>query len=236
MSHVTKISRLILLKIFMFSTGLYAHEPIKLVIPNFKPYTYSLNGNVAGLGVDAVVHILEKMNKPYAIDFVPNYGRALAEVKMQRADGFFMASENEERNTAAVFSHPILINRWSWFVLNNSSEDLTKALSPKVKIGTIMNTNTHRWLLDNNYNVFFHTQDPKKLVSNLFNKRVEALFLAEDVFKEAIQNFDEVPEIRSQVVFEKPFGVYFSKAFLAKNKTFLSKFNALAKISFHSQD
>ena len=38
----------------MFSTGLYAHEPIKLVIPNFKPYTYSLNGNVAGLGVDAL--------------------------------------------------------------------------------------------------------------------------------------------------------------------------------------
>lgn len=212
------------------SVGVRANEPIKLVIPDFKPYTYIANGQAKGVGIDAVVPILNKMGKPYAIELVPNYGRALAEIKAQRTDGFFLASESAERNQVAEFSHPLVVNHWSWFKLESQDSDLTDDLKVRTRIGTIINTNTHKWLLANNYEVSFVTHDPKKLVSNLQHKRLDAVFLAEAVFLDALESMGEqAPKVEKRVEVKRPFGVYFSKKFLANNQGFLSEFNRLVR-------
>lgn len=87
---------------------------MNLMLPDFPPYTYLENGTPAGLGVDALIPILDAMEVQYHMKVASNHGRALHEVIAGRSDGFFMASRNEERDKHAIFSESILKNKWVW--------------------------------------------------------------------------------------------------------------------------
>ena len=63
-------------------------ESIKFVIPDFKPYTYALDGELKGIGVENISSIFKRLGLEYSLTLVPNYGRAVREVKVGRADVF----------------------------------------------------------------------------------------------------------------------------------------------------
>ncbi|MEI8638636.1 transporter substrate-binding domain-containing protein [Vibrio coralliilyticus] len=93
-------------------------------LPDFPPYTtIDEQGKPTGIGIDKVLPILSSIGVEYTVTVSSNHGRALSELRKQRSDGFFMASQNEERDKYAVFSEPVMSNRWVWIV---RSEDVEK--------------------------------------------------------------------------------------------------------------
>ena len=100
------------LLLFILLLSVYAEDTLHFILPNFKPFTYQESGEFKGLGVERVSSILNNSNIPYRFTLAPNYGRAVEETRRKRSDGFFLATQNRERDEIAHFSNPILMNRW----------------------------------------------------------------------------------------------------------------------------
>lgn len=225
------VLRLLFLSALIHASSLYAQPEIRLVVPDFKPYTYEENNEIVGYGVSTVLKILDKMTVPYTLSIVPNYGRALAELSHDRADALFLASQNEERNRVARFYGPIVINRWIWFV-NSDDHGLTPDsdhFKEQARIATLLNTNTHRWLETHDYKVTFAGSDVAQLIDLLSNGRVDAVLIAELVFKDALRLRGAKAEFREYIHSERDFGIYFSKRFLRLNEGFLEQFDTTMK-------
>ncbi|WP_159083978.1 substrate-binding periplasmic protein [Saccharobesus litoralis] len=211
-----------------------AQEPLKLIFPHFPPYTYQYSGQSQGIGIELVSQALDKAGLPYEITATTDYGRALYSVKAQRADGFFLASQNNERDRFAVFSQPLVVNRWCWFLLKNADLKPNDAeFKSQAKIGTYLNTNTHKWLLKNQYKVAASPSSIDSLLLMLNKKRIHAILLAEVVFENAalaqgvdLTNYLKIVEV------EKPFGLYISKQYLSRHPDVMQSINdAILQVS-----
>lgn len=212
---------------FIFVGAHLSAAPLVFVLPHFPPFAYLESGIVRGIAVDKVVPVLEALGVDYQLSLVPNYGRALEEVKQGRAVGFFLASENALRNKVARFSQPVMLNNWSWFyraefaVMPGQALDFSKGFA----IGTIPHTNTGYWLKKHNYQ--YQVDDIDNLLKLTFEQQwLDTIFVAEKVFlaaakKQGVRDF----RYRQDIAVSKPFGIYISKAFLATSPDFLSRLN-----------
>ncbi len=229
------IKKLILLISSLVFTGAltaHAQDEIKLIVPNFKPYTFEEDGRIQGIGVELVEKIMKKVGVLYSLELAPNYGRAVEQTRIGQSDGFFLASKNAERDAIAVFSEPIAVNRWSWFLPAKSQ------LNPKdptfktsARIGTHMNTNTHKWLKKEGYTVTV-TPNSVNVLPDMILKynRADAIFLAEVVFIDVAQrNGISTDKYRQVVEIAKPFGMYIAKNYLLKNPGFMKRLNKAIK-------
>jgi len=208
-----------------------AFSEIRFAVPDFPPYMLEKGGRVQGLGVDAVSKIMKEINTPYSMT-ISNYGRAVQEVKSGKADGFFLATKNAERDAIAVLSDTVMLNRWCWFLPAGSTFDpKSPSFKEKAKIGTQLNSNTHKWLTDKGYKVIGTPAHAEQLPNLLLKaNNVDAVFLAEAVFTDAAQKSgfsDEKYKVVLQE--EKPFGIYISKTYLANNPGFMEKLNGAIK-------
>ncbi|WP_286238485.1 substrate-binding periplasmic protein [Neptuniibacter halophilus] len=204
-----------------------AEHPIRLAVPDFPPLTYYADGQFRGVGIEQLESALQALRQPYVFSLVPNYGRAVQEVRKGHYDGFFLASENRERNQIAVLSDPVLINRWSWFLRSDAPllpDDM--AFKSQAGIATHLNTNTHRWLLEHDYRVTYTPGDVDDLLKPLIRGRVNAVFLAEHVFLDSCRRLGIDPQRFLQIV-EKPMpmGAYISKRYLADHPQFMQQLN-----------
>lgn len=217
--------------ILLVSVNASAEETLELIIPNFKPYTYYQDHEFKGIGVEKIKKIFDSMNVPYSLSLAPNYGRAVDELKRGRVDGLFLASENEERNSIAEFSTPLMINRWSWFLPQGSEiHPSHPSFKLNANIATSLNTNTHKWLERNHYRVSYAPSDIRALPKMLIKKRISVVFLAERVFLESCKEQGIDPKAFIQVVeVEKPFGIYISQAYLDRHPFFMKKLNEAIK-------
>ena len=211
----------ILLLIFMSSPTI-AQEHIRLAFPDFPPFTFTKERKPSGIGVDLVKKALTNMGVSWTFQSAVNYDRALYNVREDVVDGFFLATENNLRNEIATLSKPFVMNRWSWFSFKGEKGRPDKDLL----VGTILNTNTHKWLEKNGFNAY-GVGDVNKLVALLKKGRISRVFLAEIVFKTSVvKSGVDLNELTETVEKERPFGVYIAKKFLKKYPNFLDKFNA----------
>ncbi len=204
----------------------YAHAQYEMhfFCPDFPPYTtIDSDGNQSGIGLDRMKPILEVLGVDYSISIGSNHGRALAELKNGRSDGFFMASRNDERDKYAVFSESIMTNRWVWVRLAGSGAELLSVAKPGEKVASLLNANTNRWLMKSGYDPVHPAENIRQLVGMLDSQQVSAVLVAEEVFKAAYPN-DTRYQITLQV--EKEFGVYISKTFLESHPQFMDELNA----------
>ncbi|MBN3493792.1 transporter substrate-binding domain-containing protein [Vibrio neptunius] len=192
------------------------------MLPSFPPYTYMHDGKPSGVGIEAVVPILDKMGVKYTIQIGSNHGRALQQLIHDKSDGFFMASKNAERDKHAVFSKPILVNKWVWVTMKGANIDVKKA-SSSIRTASLLNTNTEKWLKKNNYRVATSANNVDSLVKLLGAKRVDAIFLSEAVLKEAVGGNLSPYDISVEVA--KDFGFYVSKSYIEKYPTFMQELN-----------
>ena len=208
----------------------YAEEKTKTVhfaVPDFKPYTYKEDGQFKGYGIEKIKQIFSHLDRDYTLMLVPNYGRAVMEVRQGRADGFLLASRNNERDAIAVFSQPVAINRWSWFIPKTSklSPD-SPSFKTQAQIVTHLNTNTHKWLKKNGYVNVKGVHDLQSLPKYLKSGHIDAVFLAEVVFVQLLQDYQMDMSYYHQVVeLEKPMGIYISKNYLQAFPNFIDKLN-----------
>jgi ABC-type amino acid transport substrate-binding protein len=198
---------------------------LNLVSPHFPPYTYEHNNEIIGIGPDIIKRVFANTNIPYKITMIKDYAEAVQVVKTKLGDGMFLASQNAERNAIAVFTKPLVINKWSWFMLKNSNVDLnSETFKLQAVIGTLKGTNTYKWLKANGYSNVASPVDASSLVSMLKLHRIDAAFLADAVFEygldeKVLSQFKKVLEV------EKPFGMYISHDYLKKHPNSLKQIN-----------
>ncbi|MBN2429697.1 MAG: transporter substrate-binding domain-containing protein [Deltaproteobacteria bacterium] len=217
----------------VFSIGLMSPVPgfgetdIILAVPKFEPYTNIENEEIQGRGGTLVKIVLDNMEIRYSLKQVPNYGRAFKETENGRADGFFLATQNKERDNIAVFSEPVLFNRWSWFFTADRYMDpWTPNFKTTALVGTALHTNTQLWLEKNGYQRINPILKFKKLPLLLTNKRLDAVFLSESVFLNSVSEAKlSSSRFKMKLQEEKPFGIYISKKFLKKNPGFMKQLN-----------
>jgi len=203
--------------------------PLRLVAPQFPPYTSESDGSFSGIGVDLIKQVMQDIDIEYELRSTPNYARALGELKNGHADGFFLASENDQRNEIAQFSEPLLVNRWSWFFRPESSYNTDSfAFKASARIASIHGSNTYKWLVEHDYNVTTKANSTKHFAEMLLEKkRVDAVFLASVVFRKAlVENGYANTDYLEVVEKSKPFGIYINKAYLEKHPGFMEKLNA----------
>ena len=221
------ISRVFLLAVtLLISFKSYSLEDMYFSVPVFPPYT-QLDSDAlpSGIGTDAVKQVLDSMGVNYTITISSNHGRALQEVRKQHSDGFFMASQNSERDKYAEFSEPLMSNRWVWVIRQenahnfNPSDQLFKNQST---VASLLNTNTHHWLKVSGYTSVYAATSVRGLKDKLDSGAITAILIAEMTF------LDTVSEIRDYEIIleeEKEFGLYISKYFLSDNPGFMYKLN-----------
>lgn len=216
-----------LLFIIFINNYLYAQDTLHLVIPEFKPFTYKEANELKGIGVERISKIFASIEQPIKLRLVPNYGRAVEETRQGKSDGFFLATQNKERDSIAHFSKAVFVNRWCWFFMNsNSFEPASKEFKSTARIATPINANTHKWLKNNNYTNIFPMKDMTLILPLLIEKKVDAVFIAEEVFLQQLTEKNIYKSnIKKQIESERPFGIYISKNVIERNMQLMEDIN-----------
>jgi len=219
---------LMMVFVFMFSGNGYAHDAIRFLAPDLPPYQYQKGGQLQGIGVELIKKVMKAAKIEYSLHAASDYGAAVESVRKGVADGFFLASQNAERDEIAVFSDTLLLNNWCWFLdVNSSLRPSDASFKSKATVGTLENTNTHNWLKKNGYTVR-PLEEVEALPGYLLaSKKVTAVFLAELVFVKAAEKSGIAGNRYKAVVQEtKPFGLYLSKQYLSENPGVMERINA----------
>lgn len=202
-----------------------AYSPMVLGVPSFKPYTYEENGKVVGTAITPVSDALNAIKAPHTIKLFATYSLLLKALKKNEIQGFFLASQNKERDRYATFSKPIALNSWSWVFLKNKTEDTSdNDFKHSAKIGTIKGTNTYRWLVRHGYDAQEFAADELPML--LSQKKVDAVFAAQTVFRySAVKSGFSNSAFSFKVESSKPFAMYVSNKYLQANPDFLQQLN-----------
>lgn len=213
--------------VLLVSLPSFSHEQnlLSLVSPHFPPYTYERNQEIVGVGPDLIRKVFANTDIPYKITIVEDYGTLVQVIKSKLADGMFLTTQNAERDAIAVFTKPLMINKWSWFMLKDSDIDLkSDHFKLKAGIGTIKGTNTYKWLQKNGYNIIAQPVEASSLIEMLKSRRIDAAFVAEEVFEYELDE-QELSLFKKVVEVEKPFGMYISYDYLKKHPDSLEQIN-----------
>ena len=223
MDGITCVRCLLIVLLFTVGKSSAAYN-MHFFLPDFPPYTVvDEQGNFSGIGLDEVKPILDSMGVKYTIQIGSKHGRALSELRGGRSDGFFMASQNEQRDEYAVFSESVMINRWVWVVLRKNSPNFHASAKGNYTMASLLNANTNYWLEHSGYQTVRPAMNINALVEKLDSGEVDAILVAEEVF-----NSEFVNDARYKVSLhsEREFGIYISKAFLKDNPDFMEKLNS----------
>lgn len=212
--------------IILLSTGpLYGFDELRLLIPEFRPYTYEGNGSVQGSGMESLQKVLKESGVPYSSVVVSSHDMAVSETRSGNADAFFPASARLDRDSFAVFSGAILFHRWTWFLPAGSTYNPAKAsFKPYARVGTIQHSSMYDWLQKNGYRISDMPRSADSLIPMLKRGTINVILMPETEFLQAIEAAGEKPDRYKMVVqFETPLGLYVSKAYLEKNPGAMEK-------------
>lgn len=214
------------LVLFTILISFAAHsKKILIGYPEFKPYTYTEDGVAKGLGVEVFSTIAKKLQLDYQLLPIETHGNGFTRLKRGKLDAVMLATQNEERDTHAKFSAPIAQNVWSWFFIANDKTDYQALIANKdIKVASITNTNTHKWLIKNNYKSVSTTIDITAMLRQIDRSRIDAIFIAEYVLKHKLNALNlnvEAFHIHRQLT--KPFGIYVSHDFLKTRPGFMTE-------------
>jgi len=203
-----------------------AKTHLEVLVPNFPPYTFENDNQISGIGIDLANKVFKQAEISVNYRILPNYAKALHELEQGRGDAILLISQNDERDYIATFTKPLMINRWCWYLRNDAKlTPSDKSFKRKAKVSSHFKTNTHKWLIKNNFSVV-PAMKLNKLPQMLLKARVDAVFIAELVFEEAMKRDNiKLSQFQKHIGIEKPFGIYISKKYLAKSPETLDKIN-----------
>lgn len=213
--------------LFFFTLFSLPAQILRLVAPEYAPFTTLHEGRPSGLGVDLVARVMTSAGLYWTVEIVPNYARCLATLEDGSADGFFLGSTHPERDRLAVFTLPLLNNRWIWVTRAQESILLSQGPPPAgLRVGVLLNTNPHAWLKDHDYPIVGTPGRPESLVNMLEIDRVNAILVPEKIFREVVATSKRSLEsFRLTRHSDNPFGLYLSRKFLETHPEVLGKVN-----------
>ena len=200
-------------------------NPLRLDMAIYPPYTYTIEGQLEGYGYEFVREVMEEAHLSYAINPVPNYGRAFKDMVDGRSDGFFPASRNDNRDLYAVFSTAIDESQWTWVAEKYRAFDLCNIQKKDVVVGVQLNSNLHNWLVLNGYNVIT-VGNVESLLRFFDTKRADIIFIPKAVFLESIKKENRsIGEFDFKVENTKDLGIYISKDYLVEDPGIIDRIN-----------
>lgn len=179
----------------------------------------------SGLVVDVIQCALDNLDIELELKVVP-WVRAQKMVENTKADGFFAASQNSERDKFATFSDIIYEHHWRWYYLKNNPINFNSpTLTQEVVVTGYTGSNTLKWLKGNKFVVSVEANSSEALLRLLLIERADLLLASENVLDKVIKKAGIVEQVESVLHSKKLLGVYFSNHFLARYPQFLAQFN-----------
>lgn len=204
-----------------------AAEPMGLMIPEYAPYTSTAGGKPHGIGVDKVVPLLAALGIETQITG-GSFGDAVTAIKEGQADGFFLASENSERDAVAVLFAPIVYNNWFWYLAADSKLDPKGPdFNHATIVGTVSFSAQAAWLNKNDFHVRLVPNAEPLPAMLIEHKGINSILGPELVINEAISKAGlSSDNFRSVLAERKPFGLYVSKTWLNAHPEMAGKLKA----------
>lgn len=225
----------LVLSIGLLASGTYVRaDDIVLTLGSkfeWAPYHLDTGDGADGLAVRAAACIFARMNQPFMIQKMP-WSRAQLMTKNGGLDGFFAASQNEERDAYATLSDRFLPQSRRLYVLSGKTElppeGLTLAYAASsFRVAARHQSNALKTAEEMGFQIVLKPQSSEELLSLLLVGRVEAVVENELVFIAELQKAKmKEAAVKSLILGEKNMGVYFGHRFLRKNPAFLERFNA----------
>ena len=200
---------------------------VSLTTHYLPPYSIPVEGAApSGIAVDTVQCAAKALAIPVDIGFFP-WKRAQVMVQTDSADGYFAASQSEQRDAYAVLSATIAPQEWRWYLLKTSTLDpRDDAFKSKARTSSFHGANMRDWLIENGYNADESPSRTKNLLAMLLSGRVDAILANHLVMEQLLTETGKAGSIKSFLALNKPLGIYFSKTFLSQQPPdYLARWN-----------
>ena len=177
---------------------------------------------------------MASLNQAFKIKYMP-WKRAQIETKKGVSDGFFMASQNEERDVYATLSEPIFVIKWLYVTRKGSNISPRNADFYTKIFSANLGSARHSWLMEQRNQGIIDKEitappAPASLLKMLLAGRVDVALMSSTDFNEKVEALAiDINQINTYVEREKPVGLYFSKTFIRDNPKFLNSFNDAMK-------
>lgn len=172
----------------------------------------------------------DQMNIPVKIEQVP-WKRAQSETQTGKYDGFFMASENDERNAFASFSESFMSVEWV-YVVRKSSHITPQDLDFHNKIfAANVGSSRFNWLNEKQkkneiFYKIFSADTSKQLLNMLLLKRMDVVLENRaNIEKISAEGQIDLANFDIHTALIRPLAVYFGHDFLHRNPDFLEMYN-----------
>lgn len=202
-----------------------AQEPIRLGVPELKPFTYVESQVFKGIAMAPVKQALNASGIPYTFTYIETYSQLLKALRKDEIDGFFIATKNPERDRYAEYSKPVFIDSYSWFTLKDAPYEAgSRALKLNGKVGAVAKTNSHRLTIRRGYEVY--GQSSPLLAEQFINGNLDAVFATQGPFTHQL-NALNFPKERYSITQEskRTFAIYISRKYLRAHPNTLKKIN-----------
>lgn len=163
---------------------------------------------------------------PVKIAFFP-WKRAQEMVKNDSADGFFAASQADQRDAYAVLSSTIAPQEWRWYLMKESALDPRSAgFKKSARTSSFHGANMKYWLIENGYKTDGNPPQSRNLLVMLQKGRVDAILANRLVMEQLLAESGATETVKSYPALNKPLGIYFSKTFLSRQPPdYLTRWN-----------
>lgn len=200
---------------------------VSLTTHDLPPYSVPAEGRApSGIAVQTVQCAAHALTIPVNIEFFP-WKRAQVMVQNNSADGFFAASQSDQRDAYAVLSATIAPQEWRWYLLKTSGMDpRSESFKHTARTSSFHGANMRDWLIQNGYTANDSPSQNSNLLTMLLKGRVDAILANGLVMEHLLAQTGNADALKSFLALEKPLGIYFSKTFLAKQPPdYLARWN-----------
>lgn len=193
-----------------------ASPSVTLTTHDLPPYSFPVEQSVpGGIAVQTVQCAANALSIPINIEFFP-WKRAQLMVQNNSADGFFAASQSDQRDAYAVLSATVAPQEWRWYLLKSSAMDPSSAtFKQTARTSSFLGANMREWLVENGYKANESPPRNSNLLAMLLSNRVDAILANRLVMEQLLAQSGKLDSVKSYLAMDKPLGIYFSKAFLA---------------------
>ncbi len=216
------------LHLFFLSLSFAAEMPSKvhLQTQHWAPYQIEESGEVSGIAVKMIRCSFDKLKVQLEISVVP-WSRAQLNTKEGRADGFFAASKNDQRDKYAVLSETHIEQNWVWYTLKGASKDIKSTDTH----GAMKGSNMLQNLKAHGFNIEIESRVTEDLFKALLLKRVSRILVSELVALELEKSKTiDLSQFEKSLYQKNPLGIYFSSRLIKRYPQFLPAFNKNFKI------
>lgn len=200
---------------------------LRLATHDLPPYSYhGPDGRASGVAVKVVECAAGAIGQEVEIAIYP-WARAQALVREGQADGFFAASQSASRDEFATLSAVIAPQEWRWYFTKESTlSPNAEAFRKEARVGSFLGGNMLSWLKEYGYTVVASPRSNEQMLQMLLRGRVDAILANNLVMDELLAAHGAKGLVRSELLQNKPLGVYFSNSVMQRFPGLLPRFNA----------